>query len=79
MEGSKAISRREVNACLKVDGELSDSFTVGNGVRQGCLMSLWLLNILMERCMREMKAKVGIIGAKLKLNGKDWSMVACLR
>ena len=28
--------------------------------------------------MREMKAKVGRIGARLKLNGVDWSVNACL-
>ncbi len=38
MEGIKAFYR-EANACVKVDGELSDSFTVGAGVRQGCIIS----------------------------------------
>ncbi len=38
MEGKKAFYW-EANACVKVDGELSDSFTVGVGVRQGCVMS----------------------------------------
>ena len=28
--------------------------------------------------MREMKAKVGNIGARLKLNGEGWAVVACL-
>ncbi len=30
---------REVNACVKVDGELNASFAVGVGVKQGCIMS----------------------------------------
>ncbi len=77
MERIKA-SYREANACVKVDGELSDSFAVGVGVRQGCIMSLWLLNIFMDRCMREVKAKVGKIGVGLKLNGVDWSVTACV-
>ncbi len=38
----------------------------------------WLFNIFMDGCMREMKAKVGIIGARMKLNGVDWSVTACL-
>ncbi len=42
---------REANACVRVDGELSDAFTVGVGVKQGCVMSPWLLNIFMDECM----------------------------
>ncbi len=43
----------------KVDGELSDSFAVGVGMRQGCVMSSWVFVIFMNGCMREMKAKMG--------------------
>ncbi len=49
----------EVTARVKVDGELNDSFTVRVGVRQACVMSTGLFDILMDGCMREMKAKVG--------------------
>ncbi len=28
--------------------------------------------------MREMKAKVGKVGERLKLSGVDWSVTACL-
>ncbi len=49
----------EVTACVKVDGEHNDSFTVRVGVRQACVMSTWLFDIFMDGCMREMKAKVG--------------------
>ncbi len=58
MEGIEAFYR-EGNACVKVDGQFSDSFAVGVGVRQGCVMSPWLFYIFMAGCMREMKAKVG--------------------
>ena len=33
-------------------GELSESFGVGVGVRQGCVMLPWLFNIYMDGCMR---------------------------
>ncbi len=49
MEGIKTFYR-EANACVKVDGELSDSFAVGVGVRQGCVMPPWLFNIFMDGC-----------------------------
>ncbi len=39
---------KKVNACVKVDGELSDSFSLGEGVTQGCVMSPWLFNIFMD-------------------------------
>ncbi len=58
MEGIKAFYR-EANARVKVDSEVSDSFAFRVGARQGCGMSPWLFNIFMDRCMREVTAKVG--------------------
>ncbi len=69
---------REANTCVKVDGELSDFFAFGVGVRQGCVMSPWLFYILMDGGRRQMKAKVGNVSARLKLNGVDWSAADCL-
>ena len=77
LEGIKDFYRR-ANVCVKVNGELSDSFDIDVGVRQSCVMSLWLFNIFMDGCMREMKAKVGNIGARMKLSGCDWEVTASL-
>ncbi len=77
MKGIKAFYR-EANACVKVYEELSDSFAIGVGVRQGCVMLPLLFNIFMDGCMRKMKAEVGKIRARIKLNGVDWSVAACL-
>ena len=68
LEGVKAFYR-DASACVRVDGELSESFAIGMGVRQGCVMSPWLFNIFMDSCIREMKARVGNIEARLKMNG----------
>ncbi len=38
------------NASVQVNRELSESFNVEVGVRQGCVMSPWLFNIYMDGC-----------------------------
>ena len=40
---------------MRVDRELSESFLIGVGVRQGCLMLPWLHIIFMDGCTREIK------------------------
>ncbi len=37
-----------------------------------------LFNIFMDGCMSEMTAKVGKVGARLKLNGVNWPAAACM-
>ncbi len=46
------------SASVSVNGELSESFSVEVGVRQGCVMSPWLFNIYMDGCIREVKIGV---------------------
>ena len=43
------------------------SFLIRVGVRH--VWSLWLFNTFLDGCMREIKAKVGNLGARLKMNG----------
>ncbi len=59
-------------------GKFSESFVVEVGVRQGCVMSPWLFNIFIDGCMRKMKCKGVKVGAKLRFNDEDWSVVTCL-
>ena len=51
----KAVRSMYVNceACVKVQGGISDWFQVEKGVRQGCAMSPWLFNVYMEHILRE--------------------------
>ena len=35
-------------ACVRVGNDVSEWFHVIVGLRQGCLMSLWLLNVYMD-------------------------------
>ncbi len=39
---------REANACVRVGGKFSESIAVEVSVRQGCVVSPWLLNIFMD-------------------------------
>ncbi len=58
-------SYENASASVRVNGELSESFKVKVGVRQGCVMSPWLFNIYMDGCIREMKVRVRDLGARL--------------
>ena len=77
LDGIKAFYK-EASACVRVDGEFSDSFDIRVGVRQGCVMSPWLFNIYIDGVIREMKAKVGKVGARMNLEGVNWCLVASL-
>lgn len=39
-------------ACVRVNGVKSEYFNVNIGVRQGCVMSPWLFNIFMDKCIK---------------------------
>ena len=66
------------NACVKIEGELSENFCIKTGVRQGCVMSPWLFNVYMDGVIREMKAKSGGVGAKMLEDGNEWWMITSL-
>ena len=41
--------------CVKIKWVESDCFRIDNDVRQGYIMSLWLLNVYMDVVMKEVK------------------------
>ena len=77
LDGIKAFYK-EASACVRVNGEMSESFGIRVGVRQGCVMSPWLFNIFMDSVIREMKAKVGKVGARMNVEGERWWLVTSL-
>ncbi len=75
-EGIK--SYENASASVRVNGELSESFNVEEGVRQGCVMSPWLFDISMDGCIREMKVEVQDLGGRLNARGVEQRVVASL-
>ncbi len=66
------------SASVRVNEELSESFNIKVGVRQGCVMSLRLFNIYMDGYKREMKVRVQDLGARLNARGAEQPLVAGL-
>ncbi len=60
------------SASVQMNGELSESFNVEVGVRQGCMMSPWLFNIYMDGGIRVMKVRVWDFGARLNVVRLKW-------
>ena len=44
-------------ACVRIKGGESEWFKIGNGVRQGCIMSPWLFNVYVDAMMKEVKMR----------------------
>ena len=42
-------------AAVRVDGETTEWFSIGKGVRQGCILSPYLFNVYAERIMRNFR------------------------
>ncbi len=81
LEGIRSFYENE-SVSVWVNGELShnlsESFKVEVGVRQGCVMSPWLFNIYMDGCIREMKVGGRDLGARLNVRGVEQPLVASL-
>ncbi len=66
------------SASVQVNGELSETFSVEVGVRQGCVMSPWLFSIYMDGCIREIKVRVRDLGVRLNVRGVEQPLVVGL-
>ena len=57
---------KKSEACVRVCREEGEWFEVGVGLRQGCVMSSWLLNLFMDAVMKEVREKAGDVGVTLR-------------
>ena len=44
--------------CVQVGNDVREWFSVNVGLRQGCVMSPWLLNVYMDGVVREVNVRV---------------------
>ena len=65
-------------ACVRVDGEVSEWFEVKQGVRQGCPLSPWLFNIFLDMVFREARTNFHG-GVKLYRHMPSASSTICRR
>ena len=56
---------KDSRACVRVGNDVSESFPVNVGLRQGCVMSPWLFHLYMDGVVREVNGKVRGRGLEL--------------
>ena len=47
------------SACVRIKGGWGELFRIDSGVRQGCIMLLWLFNVYMDGMMKDVKMGIG--------------------
>ena len=57
---------------MRVGGEVSESFEVKMGLRQGCVMSPWLFNMYMDGVVREVYNRVNGMGVSMTMGDIWW-------
>ena len=58
-------------ACVKVKKGESEYFKLDSGVRQGCIISPWVLNVYMKAVMEEVKMGMGRMGVRFVEDERD--------
>ena len=58
----------------RINGSVSKEFRIGSEVRQGYIMSPWLLNVYMNRVMKEVKMRIGRRGVSFLEDGREWRL-----
>ena len=57
--------------CVRVKGGNSECFRINSGVKQGFIMSDWLLSVYMDAVMKEVKMKMGRRGVIFQEEGSE--------
>ncbi len=59
-------------------GDLNEFFNLTVGLKQGCMMSLWLFSVYMDGVMKEIQGKKVDAGVPLMREGRDWRVPVLL-
>ena len=59
-------------ACVRVKVCESERFRIYRGLRQGCIMSPWLLNVYMDGTMKEVKMGMRMKGVSFLEDWREW-------
>ena len=70
MNGIKSIYV-DSSACVRVKWGVNERLRIDNGVRQGCIISPWLFDVLMDRVMKEAKTGMGRRGVSFLQDGRE--------
>ena len=62
------------SACARVKEGESERFRIVGGVRQGCIMSPWLLNVYMGGVMKSVKMGMGRRGVRFLEGEREWRL-----
>ena len=57
-------------SCIRVKGGESEWFRIDSGVRQGCIMSPWLINVYTDVVMKKVTMRVGRRKTEIPGGGK---------
>ena len=65
----------EGRVCVSVGNMVGDSYVVKKGLRQGCVMSPWMINMFMDGVVKEEYSRVNGMGVKMNEDGgREWVM-----
>ena len=63
-----------LTTCVRVKEGMSECFRIDSGVRQGCIMSLWLSNVYMEAVIMEEEMEIGKMGVIFLEKWREWRL-----
>ena len=65
-------------ASVRVKGGEGEFSKIAGGVRQVCIMSLWLLSVYMDAVMKEVKIGIGRMGMRFIEEERGWRLLGLL-